>query len=124
MIEHRFDAADSILHVKPRSALEAADFATIAKAVDPQIEKTGHLAGIIIETESFPWWDSLGAMVAHFRFLRDHHRKIRKVGLVTDSKPGDVAERLASHFVAAEIRHFPAGKAPAAREWILEKPAS
>jgi hypothetical protein len=60
-------------------------------------------------------------MAAHFRFVRDHHRKVNKIGLVTDSKMGDVAEHLASHFVAAEIRHFPAGKAQAAREWILGK---
>jgi hypothetical protein len=121
MIEHRFDAADSILYLSPHSALEEADFATLAKVVDPHIEKTGHLAGIIVETESFPGWKSLGAMAAHFRFVRDHHRKVNKIGLVTDSKMGDVAEHLASHFVAAEIRHFPAGKAQAAREWILGK---
>ena len=34
----------------------------------------------------------------------------KKVAVVTDSHLGDVAERLASHFVSAEIRHFPAGQ--------------
>jgi beta-glucosidase-like glycosyl hydrolase len=29
-----------------------------------------------------------------------------------------VAEKLASHFVAATIKHFPAGQAEAARRWI------
>ncbi|MND00808.1 hypothetical protein D3C83_195480 [compost metagenome] len=58
-------------------------------------------------------------MAAHFRFVRDHHKRIRKVGLVTDSALGDVAERLASHFVAAEIRHFPAGKLEAAKMWVM-----
>ena len=43
-----------------------------------------------------------------------------KVALVTDSALGDVAERLASHFVAAEIKHFPAGQAEAAKRWIRE----
>ena len=30
-----------------------------------------------------------------------------------------LGEKLASHFVAAEIRHFPAGQADTAKKWIL-----
>lgn len=57
-------------------------------------------------------------MAAHFKFVRDHHRHIRKIAVVTDSAMGNVAEKLASHFVSAAIRHFPAGQAEAAAEWI------
>jgi hypothetical protein len=119
MIEHDLDKTHSILHVRPRSALQEADFAELAKTVDPYIEATGHLAGLIVEVPAFPGWDSVGAMAAHFRFVRDHHRRIRKVAVVTDSPMGDVAERLASHFVSAEIRHFPAGGLETARRWIM-----
>ena len=118
MIEHHFDTAHSILHVRPKSALAADDFADLARVVDPHIEARGGLAGLIIETPAFPGWDDFGAMVAHFRFVRDHHRHVRKVAVVTDSALGDVAERLANHFVAAEIRHFPAGQPEAAKQWI------
>src|SRR5215467_7782477 len=100
MIEHDLDETHSILHVRPRSALQEADFAEIAKTVDPYIEATGGLAGLIVETPGFPGWDSLGAMVTHFRFVRDHHRHIRRVAVVTDSALGGVAERLTSHFVS------------------------
>jgi hypothetical protein len=122
MIEHTLDTTHSILHLRPKSALEQGDFAQLAKAVDPHIEKTGDLAGLIIEAPGFPGWDSLGAMVAHFRFVRDHHRRIRKLAVVTDSAMGNVAQRLASHFVAAEIRHFSAGQLEAAKQWILQRP--
>jgi hypothetical protein len=60
-------------------------------------------------------------MVAHFRFVRDHHKRIRRVGLVTDSALGNVAERLASHFVSAEIRHFAAGELEVAKQWALHR---
>ena len=122
MIEHTLDTAHSILHVRPKSALEQDDFVQLAKTVDPYIEKTGNLAGLIIEAPGFPGWDSLGAMAAHFRFVRDHHKRIRKIGLVTDSALGDVAQRLASHFVSAEIRHFAAGDLEAAKRWVMERP--
>ena len=118
MIEHSLDPTRAVLHVRPKSALEKADFAQLAKTVDPYIEKHGSLAGILIEIAQFPGWDSLGAMAAHFRFVRDHHKKVKKVALVTDSKLGDVAPRLAAHFVAAEIRHFRAAELEAARAWV------
>ena len=41
------------------------------------------------------------------------------VAVVTDSHLGDLAERLASHFVSAEIRHFPEGQLEQARQWIV-----
>ncbi len=119
MIEHNLDPAHSILYIRPTSALAADDFAQLAAAVDRHIDATGGLAGLIVELDAFPGWDSLGAMVAHFRFVRDHHRRVRKVAVVTDAALGDIAEKLASHFVAAKIRHFPAGHADAARQWIM-----
>jgi SpoIIAA-like len=118
MIEHTLNTAQSILHVKPKAAFEKQDFEQLAKTVDPYIEKTGGLAGVIIEAPSFPGWEGLGAMAAHFRFVRDHHKRIRRIALVTDSALGQVAEHLAAHFVSAEIRHFPVAQLEAARRWV------
>jgi hypothetical protein len=119
MVEYELDTEHSILYVRPKSALAAEDFAKIASTVDPYIETSGGLAGIVIEAPSFPGWEGLGAMAAHFRFVRDHHRRIRKIAIVTDSTFGDLAERLASHFVSAEIKHFPSGGTEDAKQWIL-----
>jgi SpoIIAA-like len=119
MIAYSLDAESSILYVWPKSSLEKGDFEDLARAADPYIEKTGGLAGLIIETPAFPGWDSLGALAAHFRFVRDHHKNIRRIGLVTDAAAATVAERLASHFVSAEIKHFPAGQREAAKQWIV-----
>ena len=118
MIDYTLDAAHSILYLRPKSSLEKDDFAQLTKTVDPHIEKTGGLAGLVIDAPEFPGWHSLGAMAAHFRFVRDHHKRIKKVALVTDSALGNVAEALASHFVSAEIRHFSAGDLEAAKQWI------
>lgn len=118
MIEHTLDTAHSILYLRLTSALQQRDFEELAKTVDPYIRETGGLSGIVIEAPKFPGWDSLGAMVAHFRFVRDHHKKIKKLGIVTDSALGDIAEHLASHFVSAEIKHFPAGELEAAKRWV------
>jgi hypothetical protein len=119
MLDHTLDAANSILYLRPTGALAKEDFAQLAKAVDPHIEKTGGLAGLILEAAKFPGWDSLGAMVAHLRFVRDHHKRVKKIAIVTDSAMGGVGEKLAAHFVAAEIKHFPASQLEAATRWVM-----
>jgi hypothetical protein len=121
MIEYKLDTENSILYLWPKSALEQSDFVQLAGTVDPYIEKTGGLAGLIIEVQAFPGWENLGAMAAHVRFVRDHHKHVKKIATVTDSALGNVAEHLASHFVSARIKHFAAGELEAAKKWVMDR---
>ncbi|MGL6233945.1 MAG: STAS/SEC14 domain-containing protein [Segniliparus sp.] len=118
MIEHAFDEARSIVVVRPRSRFSKDDFAELAQAVDPKIEAAGRLAGVVVEVASFPGWDSFGALVAHFRFVRSHHKQVRKIAVVTDSAFGKIAERVMPHVVSPEFKRFPAGQVEAAEQWI------
>ena len=118
MIDYHLDPATAVLTLRPESALQKSDFTELAQAVDPQIEAHGDLNGLIIEAPHFPGWDGFGALVTHLRFVRDHHRNVKKIAVVTDSYMGDLAEHLASHFISADIRHFPAGDVAEARSWI------
>ncbi len=53
-----------------------------------------------------------------FRFVRDHHRKIKKIAIVTNSLFGEAAEHIVSHFAAATIKHFPSGYLDQAKRWL------
>jgi hypothetical protein len=119
MLDFDLDTASSILTVRPQSALAKEDFVKLATAVDPHIEQHGDLAGLIVDARGFRGWDSLTAMLTHMRFVREHHKHIKKVAAVTDSKLGDVAEHLGSHFVSAQIKHFQAAELDAAKAWIV-----
>lgn len=118
MIDFTLDPKTAVLTLHPKSALEKSDFTELAAAVDPQIEEHGDLAGVIVEAPGFPGWDSFGALVSHLRFVKNHHQHVKKVAVVTDSHFADAAEKIGSHFVSAEVKHFPAGDAEAARAWI------
>jgi len=118
MIESTLDPDQAILYVRPKSALEKSDFVKLAEKVDPYIEAHGGLRGLVVEVRAFPGWESLGALMAHIRFVRDHHRRIEKIAVVTDSPIGNMAERLASHFVSAQIRHFASAEVETAKMWI------
>jgi hypothetical protein len=119
MIEHTLDTHNSILYLRPTSPLAQDDFVQITKFVDPYIEKTGGLTGLVIQAPTFPGWESFGAVLSHFRFVRDHHKQVKKIALVTDSVVGNLAEHLAAHFVSAEIKQFRGNELEVAKQWIL-----
>ena len=109
---------DGVLIVIPEGRLEADDFKELAAVADPYIEDHGKLNGLMIYTQSFPGWEDFEALSSHFRCIKDHHRNLTKVALVTDSKVASVAETLAMHFVSAEIKHFDYNDKDAALDWL------
>ncbi len=76
------------------------------------------LNGLRICAEAFPGWENLGDFVSHFKFIRDHHRKISKVALVSDSTVLALFPTIAVHFVAAEVKHFNGDNEVDALAWI------
>jgi hypothetical protein len=104
--------------IEPQGPLTKEDFAAIASQVDPIIECQGQLDGLIIKTRTFPGWESLGDVIEHFRFVRNHHHAIDKVALVTDAKVAEIFPAIVNHFVKAEVRHFDFDDYDAAVAWI------
>ena len=104
--------------LEPQGPLTAEDFAEIARQVDPVIERDGELDGLIIKTREFPGWKSFGDAVEHFRFVKSHHKHIKKVALVTDAKVAEFFPRIANHFVKARVRHFDFDDFDSAIEWV------
>jgi hypothetical protein len=117
MLSVKIDEVHGIALLEPDGALSQSDFESAAKIIDPYIEKSGRLHGLIIHTKSFPGWDSFAALSSHLRFVKDHHKKISRVAFSTDSMVGNFAEAVASHFVNAEIKVFAYQDFEEARNW-------
>ena len=111
---------EGIVIIEPSGALEAADFDRLTREIDAYINDKGCVNGLIIKTKAFPGWESFEAFTHHMKFVKAHHRKIKRVAVVTDSKFMSVAPGIANHFVSAEIKHFNYTDMDAAKKWILE----
>ena len=77
--------------------------------------------GLIIHVESFPGWENFAAFSRHITFVKEHHKKVQCVALVTDSSLAHFAEVIANHFVGTEIKEFAFGQLDEAKEWILKR---
>jgi len=106
-----------VLVLRPHGELEAADFERVAATVDPYIDKLGGLAGLVVIAEEFPGWEDFAAFISHLRFVREHHSKVRRVALVTNSRFLAALPRLARHFVDADVRKFDWRQSDAAIDW-------
>lgn len=118
MLAFDLDRAKGILTLRPQGKLGADDFAALARSVDPYLEAQGKLEGLLIEAAAFPGWEDFSALLSHFRFVRDHHRRIRRIAVVSDSTFLTVAPKFASHFVGAEVKTFDGAARDAALAWI------
>jgi hypothetical protein len=120
MIEAQLFREAGVVEVFPSGALTAVDFEQLAALVDPYIEANGELRGLMIVADRFPGWDSFGALVGHIRFVREHHRRIRRIAAVSDGAVLSILPALANHFVQAEVRHFPFAERDAAMQWLKQ----
>lgn len=122
MIEAKLFREEGVVEVLPSGALKAVDFEQLAALVDPFIEAKGELKGLMIVADRFPGWDSLGALIGHVRFVREHQKLVRRVATVSDGATLTILPLLAKHFVKAEVRHFPFAERDAAMDWLRQAP--
>jgi len=122
MLSVEIDKINGIAILEPDGPLSKDDFVHAAKVIDPYIEKTGQINGLLIHTKSFPGWESFAGLSSHLRFVQEHHKKVSRVALSTDSVIGNFAEAIASHFVNAEIKLFSYQELEQARNWAAGGP--
>lgn len=118
MLTVNLNELKGIAILEPEGELSESDFKYVAKIIDPYIEKSGKLNGIIIYVKSFPGWDSFSALITHLIFIKEHHKKVSHVAFVTDSPIGKFAEHVASHFVNAKIKSFSFEELENSFKWI------
>ena len=59
MLIHELLRDKGILLIRPEGPIQPGDFESVARLVDPYIEQTGELRGVMIEAASFPGWGQL-----------------------------------------------------------------
>jgi hypothetical protein len=116
MLNAQFDG--DVLVLRPDGPIGRADIATLTKTVDDYLAGHPRVAGVMVETASFPGYAELAAFADHVRFVAEHRARVRRVALVTDSALAPVAQFFANHVVGIEMRHYPPAEREAALAWL------
>ncbi len=127
-VSHRLLPDLGVIVVEVKQALRAQDFDALAFTADTWIEAHGNLQGLVIHTREFPGWENLGGLLRHMRFIRDHHRKVKRIALAADTKLASMAPKIAEHFIQAEVKSFGFDEIDAAIAWaagsVVQRAAS
>ena len=118
MITHEILKDDRIVIVEPSGPLSKEDFTSLTASVDAFLAEHESLNGLLIHTRKFPGWEDFAGLSHHIRFVKDHHRMIRRVALVSDSPVASIAPKLATHFVSAEVKAFAYDDYETAMDWL------
>lgn len=119
MLSVRLDKENHIAILEPDGPLSEGDLRSASKKVDSMIEEFGQLKGIVIYSKVFPGWDSISALASHLRFMNDHHKKVVRLALATDSVAAHIAEVFSTHFVLAEVKIFSYQEIKDATRWVI-----
>ena len=121
MLNYELRLDEGLLVLNPDGPLEASDFAIVQNLVDAGVAKNGTLRGVLIHADQgFPGWKDFAALVAHLKFVKDHHRQIEKVAVVADGGVAAVVPSIADHFIHAQVKHFALAHEDAAWNWLAE----
>ena len=116
MLTAQFDS--DVLSVRPEGPITREDVATLTRTVDEYLTDHSKIAGVMVETPTFPGFASVGAFADYARFIADHHAHVRRLALVTDSGLAPVAEFMANHVVGVQMRHYAFAEGAAALAWL------
>ncbi len=120
MLDFELLDPDGIVRVHPETPLLARDFAQLSETVDRYLASHDDLKGLIISAENFPGWEDFSALVSHVKFVRGHHKNIRRVAAVSDDQLLKILPPIANHFTAAEVRHFDSTQLNDAMNWVKQ----
>jgi hypothetical protein len=118
MLQVHVDLKTRIVLLEPEGPLSPQDFESLAQQVNLLIQQSGDLNGVLVHARQFPGWNSFAAFLAHLHFIKQHHRRMKKVALSTDSPWGRQAAKLVSHWLAPQIQIFPYQDLAQAKQWL------
>jgi len=119
-ISIKLDADAGILALEPVAdkALSEDDFEAVGKTIGNYLKEHDRLRGILIHSRQFPGWQSVGALIAHLKFVNAVHDKIGKIALVTNSPMGTFADHMLDPLMLAKVRKFDYDQRDEAMSWL------
>ncbi|WP_102106773.1 STAS/SEC14 domain-containing protein [Oceaniglobus roseus] len=114
---HQTDLGEGMLHVQLLGKLDAAVYAAEEEDLNAFIRAHDRFR-LLLDLRQFDGWQGLGALGERLRLVRDHRMLVDKLAIVRSGAVAKMAERLASTFFNAEVKHFDNEEFEDARAWL------
>ncbi len=116
---HMRDLGNDVLQIQLIGSLERAAYADVDDELDNLMAERDSVK-LLLDLREFDGWLGVGAMASHFALVRDHYKVPEKLAMVGNKRWQEMAEKLASKFLRAEVEYFEAAQFDAAKVWLSE----
>ena len=119
MINIDIKRSENVFVLSLDGSVSSDDFRNVGSTIDTYINEHDATPRLVIQVSGVPHWENLEAMIAHFQLVRDHHKIVPKVAIVSDSNALALAHIFVDHFTGAKIRQFPEDALDDAINWVV-----
>lgn len=106
MLKIDLQERENIAVITPDSTITGGDLDHLTNVINDYINEYDQIPNLVIHATHIPHWSSFGALEKHLAFVKNHHRLVKKVAIVSDSKLLWIAKTIVDHFTGAKIRRF------------------
>lgn len=117
MIDVEIRRSENVIVARPEGRISAEDFRSFASTIDGYINEHDAVPRLVFRLDELPNWKDADAMLAHFHLVKDHHKVIPRVAVVSDSSLLALLRPLVDQFTGARVRRFPADALDDAINW-------
>jgi hypothetical protein len=107
MINIDIKERENIFVLTPDGAIGADDIAAVNEQVNTYINTCDRIPNLVVRASSLPHWKDFQALAAHFKFIKNHHKVVKKVAIVSDSSLIWLIRPIVNQFTGAKVRRFP-----------------
>jgi len=106
MMQIEINERDDIVIARPTGALSADDIDEFASKLDDYINEHDRVPNLVLHANSLSHWENFEALKDHLKLVREHHKLVKKVAVVSDSKLIWLLRPVADQFTRPKVRRF------------------
>jgi SpoIIAA-like len=107
----------NIFVLTPAKAITSDDIAQLNRQINDYINAHDKVPNLVLRAERVPVWENFEALTDHIKFVRNHHRLVKKVAIVSDAKLVWLVRPVVDSFTGAKVRRFSADAFDKAYAW-------
>lgn len=107
MINVDIKERENVFIVSSDAEITAEAIVGLSKTLNDYINMHDRVPNLVFRAHTVPHWKNFDALKHHFQFVRNHHKLIKKIAVVSDSKLIWLVRPIVDHFTGAKVRRFP-----------------
>jgi SpoIIAA-like len=111
----------NIFVLTPPKSITSDDIAELNRQMNDYVNAHDKVPNLVLRADQVPAWKNFEALADHIKFVKNHHRLVKKVAIVSDDRLIWLVRPVVDAFTGAKVRRFSADAFDKAYAWARKK---